>query len=96
MRPTCDFERFDPPVLNERMLRRELEKRAQRRQTILIATAGALLQVVLVLFGSLWMEVMPALALGCLCFAIASVAGSGAIAIVYTQKGGADCERHAC
>ena len=92
MRPTCDFERFDPPVLNEQMLRRELEKRAERRRTVLRAIAGMLLQAMLVLFGLLWVETAPALALGCVCSAIVSVAGSGAIAIVYALKGGVNCD----
>ena len=87
MKPSCDFERFDPPVLNEKMLRRELERRKSRRQTILLAVAGALFQVLFVLCGFLCAETAPLLALSCICFAIVSVAGSGAIAIVYTQKG---------
>ena len=63
---------------------------AERRRTVLLAIAGMLLQAVLVLFGLLWAETAPTLALGYVCFAIISTAGSGAIAIVYAQKGGAD------
>ena len=36
MKQTFDFERFAPPVLNENILRRELEKRAERRHTVLL------------------------------------------------------------
>jgi len=39
-----DFEQFDPPILNENILRRELEKRAERRRTVLLTIAGALFQ----------------------------------------------------
>ena len=39
MKQTFDFEQFTPPVLNERILRRELEKRAERRRTVLLAVA---------------------------------------------------------
>lgn len=88
MRPTDHFERFDPPIINENMLRRELERRAQRRQTILLAVAGALFEVLLVLASLLLGELYPALALGFICLAIISTAGSGVIAIVFTQKGG--------
>lgn len=84
------FERFDPPVLNEEMLRQELDRRTVRRQTVLLAVAGALFQVLLALLGLLCVEAFPMLALGLICFAIVSTAGSGIIAIVYTQKGGAD------
>lgn len=91
MRQSYDFERFDPPVLNEKMLRRELERREQRRQTILLAAAGALLEALFVLLGLLCWDAAPVLSAGCVCFAVVSAAGSGAITIVYTQKGGVRC-----
>ena len=88
MKRTCDFERFDPPVLNENMLRRELERRAERRRTVLLVIAGALLELALVLLAVLVREWSPVLSLNCVCFAILSTAGSGAVAIIYAQKGG--------
>lgn len=91
MNPACGFERFDPPVLTTDMLRRELERRAERRRTVLLAVAGALFQVLFVLLGLLCADAFPPLALGFLCSAIVSTAGSGGIAIVYAQKGGAGC-----
>lgn len=92
MKQTYDFEQFTPPMLNEELLRRELEKRAERRRTVLLAIAGALLQLVLVLLGLLCAGVFPVLGLGCICTAIVSTAGGGAIAIIYTQKGEAGYE----
>lgn len=88
MKQTYDFERFTPPVLNERMLRRELQKRTERRHTILLAVAGALFEALFALFGLLCMDAYPILALGCICFAMISIVGSSVIAIVFTQKGG--------
>ena len=90
MRQTLDFERFDPPVLNERMLRRKLEERQERRYVVLLAIAGALLETALVLLGLLYWTVFPALGLGRFCFALISTAGGGAVAIVFVQKGGAN------
>ena len=90
MKTVPDFERFTPPVLTEAALRRELERRAERRRTVLIAVAGALIQAVFILFGLLCRAEAPALALASVIFAAVSTAGSGVIAIVYTQKGGAD------
>lgn len=90
MRQTLDFERFDPPILNERMLRRKLEERQERQRTVLLAIAGALLETALVLLGLLYWTIFPALSLGCLCFALISTAGGGAVAIVFVQKGGAN------
>lgn len=91
MTPSHDFERFDPPALDERMLRRELERQEARRNTILLAIAGALFQALFVLFGLMYLEIIPVLALGCFCFAIISTAGSGAVAIVFVQKGEVNC-----
>ena len=54
MKQTFDFEQFGPPILNENILRRELEKRAERRRTVLLTIAGALFQAVFVLLGLLY------------------------------------------
>lgn len=89
MKQTFDFEQFDPPILNENILRRELEKRAERRRTVLLTIAGALLQAVFVLLGLLCWSTAPALALACIGFAIVSMVGSGVITIIYAQRGGA-------
>jgi len=90
MRQTFDFEQFTPPVLNESLLRRELEQRAERRRTVLLAVTGALFQVVFILLGLLCWNTIPALTLACVGFAVVSVVGSGVIAIIYAQKGGTD------
>lgn len=90
MKKTFDFEQFDPPVLNENILRRKLEKREARRRTILLAVAGALLETLFVLLGLLCWNAAPMLAVGCICFAMVSTVGSGVITIVFTQKGGAN------
>ena len=89
MKQTFDFERFAPPVLNENILRRELEKRAERRHTVLLVVAGALFEVVFILLGLLCWNTAPALTLIGIGLSVASMMGSGVIAIVYTQKGGA-------
>ncbi len=90
MKQTYDFERFPPPALNERMLRRELQKRAERRCTVLLAVTGALFQVVFILLGLLCWNTIPVLTLICICFSLVSVVGSGAITIIYAQKGGSN------
>lgn len=89
MKQTFDFEQFDPPILNENILRRELEKRAERRRTVLLTIAGALFQAVFVLLGLLCWSTAPALALACIGFAVVSMVGSGVITIIYAQRGGA-------
>ena len=88
MKQTFHFEQFDPPILNEKLLRRELEKRAERRRIVLLVIAGALFQAVFILLGLLCWSTVPAITLACAGFAIVSAVGSGVIAIVYAQKGG--------
>ena len=88
MKQTYDFDQFTPPVLNEKMLRRELQKRAERRYTVLLAIAGVLFNALFILLGILCLDIYPLLAFGCICFTVVSTIGSTAIAIVFTQKGG--------
>lgn len=90
MKQVFDFEQFTPPVLNERLLRRELEKRAERWRIVLLAVTGALFQAVFILLGLLCWNTIPALALACIGLAIVSMVGSGVITIIYAQKGGAN------
>lgn len=92
MKQAYDFERFDPPALNERMLRQELDRRRERRRTVLLAAAGTLIEALFVLLGLLCRGAAPVLSVGLICFAVVSAAGSGAIAIVFAQKGGVHCE----
>ena len=89
MKQTFDFERFTPPLLYENILRRKLEKSAERRHTVLLMVSGALFEVVFILLGLLCWNTAPALTLAGIGLAVASMMGSGVIAIVYTQKGGA-------
>ena len=89
MKQTFHFEQFDPPILNEKILRRELEKRVERRRTVLLAITGAVFQAVFILLGVLCWSAAPAVTLACVGFDILSVVGSSAIVIVYAQKGGA-------
>lgn len=90
MKQTYNFEQFTPPFLTEKMLRQELQKRTERRHTVLLAVAGALFDALFVLLGILCLDIYPLLAFGCICFAVVSTIGSAAIAIVFTQKGGAN------
>ena len=84
------FEQFDPPVLNEAMLQRALERRTVRRHTVLLALAGAMLQIAAVLFAVLARRQYPLLSLAVVCLAILSTAAGVAAVIVYAQRGGID------
>ena len=53
-----------PPVLNENMLRGELEKRRKKRQTILLAIGGVLFEIAALLMGVLTRESYPVVSAG--------------------------------
>ncbi len=90
MRQIYDFEQYNPPVLNENMLRRELEKRQLRRQLILLAVAAVMSQAVMIMLGILTWEIQPVISSVCFGYVGVSVTGSAVIAIAYSyrDKGG--------
>ena len=88
MKQIYNFEQQKPPVLNENMLRAELERRRLRWQTALLALAGILLQVVAVLFGYSAIDWYPWISAICFAYVIVSTTGCGVIAVVYSRKGG--------
>ena len=88
MKQIYNFEQHKPPVLNENMLRAELERRKLRWQTALLALAGILLQVVVVLFGYSAIDWYPWISAICFGYVIISTTGCGVIAVTYSRKGG--------
>lgn len=88
MNQLYNFEQYKPPVLNENMLRAELERRRLRWQTTLIAVAGILIQILLVLFGFVTKNEYPVITVACLIYVVFSVTGGSVLAIVFTRKGG--------
>lgn len=88
MNQIYNFEQHKPPVLNENMLRAELERRRLRWQTALIAVAGILIQVLLILVGFVTKNEYPMITVVCLIYVVISITGSSVLAIVYTRKGG--------
>lgn len=88
MNQIYNFEQHKPPVLNENMLRAELERRRLRWQTALLALAGILLQIVIVLFGYSAIDWYPWISAICFSYVIISTTGCGVIAVTYSRKGG--------
>ena len=83
-----DFEKFNPPPRREQALRAELERRRLRRQTTLLAAAGALMELFVLLLGLRLYFVSPVLTVLCMGYALFSAAGSLVIALVFVYKGG--------
>ena len=88
MKQIYNFEQHKPPVLNENMLRAELERRKLRWQTALIAVAEILLLIVTALLGYLVLEDYPWITVLCLAYILFSATGGSVLAIVVTKKGG--------
>lgn len=88
MNQIYNFEQYKPPVLNENMLRAQLERRRLRWQTTLIAVAGIFIHILLILLGFITMNEYPIITVVCLIYVVISITGSSVLAIVYTRKGG--------
>lgn len=88
MKQIYNFERYNPPVLNENMLHAELERRRLRWQTALLALAGILLQIVVALLGYSAIDWYPWISAICFGYVIISTTGWGVVAVTYSRKGG--------
>ena len=88
MKQIYDFERYNPPALNENMLRAEAERRRRHRQTALLAVAGLLLQAAVVLLGYSAIDWYPWLTAACFAHVIVSTTGCGVVAVVSSRTGG--------
>jgi len=83
-----DFEKHSPPILNENILRAKLEKQKVRRQTALVAVAGILMQIIMILFGLISFEVYPIVTLCCMGYVVLAVTGGSVVTLVFAKKGG--------
>lgn len=88
MKQIYRFEQAQPPVLNERMIQLEIDRRRLRLQTALLAFSAALLPVVMILLGFVAFGAYPWIALFCFLHALVSATGGGVLAVVFTCKGG--------
>ena len=88
MKQIYDFEQYNPPVLNENMLKNEIERRQLHKQTIILAIAGVLAQIAVLMFGFMIGESSPMIAIGCFGYVLVSIRGSSTITVIYARKGG--------
>ena len=88
MNQIYNFDANEPPVLNESMLRTELEKRRLRRQTTMAAIAGILIQIVLLLCAVFWSKEYMLLSVLCVAYVILSATGGTVIAIIINSPAG--------
>ena len=88
MKQIYNFEQIQPPVLNERMIRLEIEKHRLHLQTALLALAAVMLLIAMTLLGFFAYESYPLIALFCFAYTVISATGGGVLAVIFTRKGG--------
>ena len=86
MKQIYTFEQFRPPVLNENMLMKEMERRKTQLQTMLLTLAVILIQVVVIMLGIFTYNFYPLVSFICVLHVGITTLSSGAIAIVFTKK----------
>ena len=86
MKQIYNFEKNNPPYLNERYLRKEAERRKLQRQTILLTIASVLSQMVILMFGILLWPIQPVITLTCILYVLTAALSSSVIVIVFTKK----------
>lgn len=88
MKQIYNFEQHTPPVLNENMIRSEMEHRKLQWETTLLVFAGILIQVVVALFGYSAVDWYPWISVICFIYIVVSTTGCGVVAVTYSRKGG--------
>lgn len=86
MKQIYNFEQSKPPILNENMLIKEMEKRKTQRETIMLTIAAILIQAVVIMLGVFAYEIYPIITLGCALYVGIATISSGAVAIAFTKK----------
>ena len=86
MKQIYNFDKINPPCLNERYLRKEAERRKLQRQTILLTVAAILSQMVVLLFGILMWQIQPVIAFVCILYVLTATLSGSVIMIAFTKK----------
>ena len=86
MKQIYNFEKNNPPCLNERYLRKEAERRKLQRQTILLTIASILSQMVVLLFGILMWQIQPVITFVCILYVLTSTLSGSVLMIAFTKN----------
>lgn len=87
MKQIYHFEQMAPPVLTERQLRAELERRNLQRQTALLTIASSLMAATLLIWAIWLYPQMPILLVFCGSYGLVGMLGSAVITLAYVKKG---------
>ena len=86
MRQIYDFEQALPPVLTEARLRKQLEQRQLRIQTMMLSLGGLLMQLCLLVLAMTLYRAYPLFSALAVCYLLLSTAGAGILAVVFWRQ----------
>ena len=86
MKQIYNFEKNNPPCLNDRYLRKEADRRKLQRQTILLTVAAILSQMVVLLFGILMWPIQPVVTFVCILYVLTSTLSGSVLMIAFTKN----------
>lgn len=90
MNTVYDFEQFQPPVVTERKLKKELERREMKKQITLLRIASVIIVIAMVLFAFLIINDSVIFSVLLVVAACISVVGNGIISVLFYYKGKTD------
>jgi hypothetical protein len=82
------FDGIAPPAVSEKTLWVEIERRKAKRQMALLALAGILAELCLLITALILQPVNAVLSIICIAYVCIAMSGGGVIAIVFTHKRG--------
>ena len=87
MNQIYNFEQYEPPIINENMIKTRLEKKKAVRNAAIVAAAGVMMQMLTLLLGILAYSQYPIITFLCVSYVVVSMVGASVISIVYSKKG---------
>lgn len=93
MNTVYDFEQFQPPVVTEYKLQKELERREMKKQITLLRIASVIIVIAMILLAFLVIKNSVIFAILLVVATCISVVGNGIISVLFYYKGKTDSLR---
>ena len=93
MNTVYNFEQFQPPVVTEYKLQKELERREMKKQITLLRIASVIIVIAMILLAFLVIKNSVIFAILLVVATCMSVVGNGIISVLFYYKGKTDCLR---
>lgn len=86
MKQIYNFEAKLPPVINEKKIRAEMERRKVQWETAILAVSSLLILFCLFLISIPLYHITPVLAVACITYICTAITGGSVIILVFIQK----------